>query len=650
MPKTSEVKLSPFYMEARALPESVNEGDRTVTVTYASEIKVLRFDYCGGREYNEVLSTKKGHVRLDRINSGANLVDTHNTASVTNVFGVIEKADETTAIIRFAKDERSEEVFQKIKDGILTKVSVGYRVFKFVITEEDGEIPEYRAVDWEPTEISLVSVPADINASVRSSENEDAKNICVIENPNAASRGISQIRKEETMPDKIKQGEVEKTLVETRAAATPAPAPEVNVNEIRAQETQRCQEIFTMARTHELGNEWADTQIKDGVSLDTARARALDVISAQSEAVETRSTVKVGQDNSRQMMIEGMENALRSQTMSSGIELSENDRRFMGMGICDMVRELTGERTYDRQTLVRAAMATTSDFPIILSNVMNKNLVEMFETTERTFTHFAKKTSYRDFKPTQNVQFARGFDMQKINENGEYNFGKFVESVESSKLETYAIAYAVTRQAIINDDIGVLEAIPEDIKNAAASKESDEFYNNFFINNVALSDGKAFFHTGHKNKGTLALSLAGLTAGRKALRQQKALGGKRRTPYTAKFLLVGTELETTADQLTDAIAATKSDDVNPFASNKRNRLEVIVEPRFDDISATAWALVADPNQVQSFQYGYLQGQEGPVLERNEKLNIDGVGFVGRHDFATGARSYQGAYFSTGAAE
>ena len=57
---------------------------------------------------------------------------------------------------------------QKIRDGIIRNISVGYTRLKIQKTETaDGALPLWRVVDWEPSEISAVPVPADAGAQVR---------------------------------------------------------------------------------------------------------------------------------------------------------------------------------------------------------------------------------------------------------------------------------------------------------------------------------------------------------------------------------------------------------------------------------------------------------------------------------------------------
>jgi hypothetical protein len=170
---TRTVELPPLSF--RASVATVNEEKRTVDLVFSTGAAVDRFDYWSGKRYIEKLSMKAGHVRLDRLNAGASLLDSHSAYRIGNVFGAVEpgtarlEKGQGVATVRFSRRADVEPIWQDVRDGILRFVSVGYRVHKF---EEDntGTTPVRTAVDWEPYEISLVAMPADAGAKVRGEE------------------------------------------------------------------------------------------------------------------------------------------------------------------------------------------------------------------------------------------------------------------------------------------------------------------------------------------------------------------------------------------------------------------------------------------------------------------------------------------------
>lgn len=182
--KANTVDLSPLSI--RATVGTVDPEARTVDLIFSTGAGVDRMDYWTGKRYREVLSLKPQHVRLDRLNAGGPLLDAHSAYSVGDVLGTVQPGSaridkgQAVATVRFSKRETVEPIFQDVRDGIIRNVSVGYRVHKF---EEDAgtenKIPVRTAVDWEPYEISMVPMPADAGAQVRSGDKSNT-NPCVI--------------------------------------------------------------------------------------------------------------------------------------------------------------------------------------------------------------------------------------------------------------------------------------------------------------------------------------------------------------------------------------------------------------------------------------------------------------------------------------
>lgn len=141
---------------------AINQEARTVTLAFASESPVDRW---WGQEILECSSTA---MRQSRLATGANLLCDHNTRDVVGVVESVEiGADRVVrAVVRFGKGVRAEEVWQDVMDGIRRNVSVGYIVHRAVLAEEREGLETYRVTDWEPYEISLVSVPADASVGV----------------------------------------------------------------------------------------------------------------------------------------------------------------------------------------------------------------------------------------------------------------------------------------------------------------------------------------------------------------------------------------------------------------------------------------------------------------------------------------------------
>jgi HK97 family phage major capsid protein len=149
---------------------AVNLEARTVELAFASETPYER--YWG----IEILDTTTTSMRLGRMGSGANLLCDHDSRDVVGVVeSVTVGADRVArAVVRFGKSERASEVFQDVADGIRRNVSVGYMIHRAVLVESTDGLDTYRVTDWEPFEVSMVSVPADASVGVGRSATMDA--------------------------------------------------------------------------------------------------------------------------------------------------------------------------------------------------------------------------------------------------------------------------------------------------------------------------------------------------------------------------------------------------------------------------------------------------------------------------------------------
>jgi HK97 family phage major capsid protein/HK97 family phage prohead protease len=147
------MKLTPLERALELRADAYSKDKRTVRLSVSSEQPVER--WFG----EEILDHAPASVRLGRFNDGANVLFNHD---MDDVVGVVEKAwiedKRLLADIRIARTARGDEIAGLIEDGILRNVSVGYRIHELL---QKPKTEEFRAVSWEPYELSIVTVPAD---------------------------------------------------------------------------------------------------------------------------------------------------------------------------------------------------------------------------------------------------------------------------------------------------------------------------------------------------------------------------------------------------------------------------------------------------------------------------------------------------------
>jgi hypothetical protein len=311
---------------------------------------------------------------------------------------------------------------------------------------------------------------------------------------------------------------------------------------------------------------------------------------------------------------------------------------------------------------------STSDFPAILANVANKTLRQGYEAYPRTFQPFCRQVTAQDFKPINRVMLADAPALQALNEKGEYHRANLTDNNISYQLGTYGEIVALTRKVIINDDLQAFTRVPALLGVAAAQLESNTVWGIIIANPSAVYAGDkvatALFAAGHGNLLTGTSSsidptvnggapagtgpLVALGMGRKSLRLQK---GPQGTPLNLipRFIAVPTALETYMLQNVYPIniaSATATAVVPEWVRS----LVPIVEPRLDAATGgtTAWYLIADPAQIDTVEYCYLEGQQGVYIETKQGFEIDGVEIKARMDFGAAALDFRGLQKNAGA--
>lgn len=642
----NKIKIGKQSTRAQFEPGTYNADTRSVDVVFATDTPVLRYSWDG--PFYEVLDMA-GHM-TDR--SAGSLPVLNNHDKYTGVQGIIGRAENVrlengkwVATVRFSQRADVQPIIQDVQDGIIQDISVGYRVMSYEKSPDAAEIPTYVARKWESNEISFVTVPADQNAKVRHQEGEFSEvEVINLDNSNQNRQ----------MPEN------QNPAAEPNTPATPAATPSVDQEAIRsaavAAERQRVKDITEAVRAAKLDEEFATRHIENGTAIDAVRAAVIAELAKKDKENATRSanpTVTVGTEQiekTRAAMEEAITHRVNPTTkLDAG-------REFRGMDLLDMARfslESKGISTkgWSKREVAQAALGigergyhSSSDFPIVLGNTVNRTLRAAYDQQTRTFQPFCRRATAADFKQITRAQISElvgNFD--SIPEGGEYKAATLTEGKEVYQLAKYGKKIAITWEALINDDLSAFSRIPQAIAAKAAQKQSDIVWG-ILLNNPNMGDGKALFHADHGNLAGSAtgVTAAGMSAARAAMRKQKGLNAEDYINVAPRYLLVGPDKETEAQQLINAtIVATKTTDTNVF----RGSAEIIVEPR---ISGNAWYLAADPNTIDTIEYAFLDGEGELFTEQRTGFDVDGLEIKARMVFAAKAIDWRGFYKNAGA--
>jgi hypothetical protein len=273
---------------------------------------------------------------------------------------------------------------------------------------------------------------------------------------------------------------------------------------------------------------------------------------------------------------------------------------------------------------------TTSDFPYILADSARKSLFAGYEDAEETWRTWCGTGQVADFLTHSIVRASETDDLDEIPENSEYKYSDRTEGREQYAVVTYGKLFALTRQAIVNDDLGALSDIPRAHGEAAARKIGDVAYA-ILTANAAMGDGIALFHASHSNLGT-AGAISETTAGEaiKLMKVQTDLRGKRRLNIRTQFFIAPAAIEGSSEifflsnQFTGSSAA--STRANPYAGSRFTR---VYDARLDDDSTTAYYFAGPKGKTVNVYF--LNGVQTPYLESKQGWTVDGIEWKVRID-------------------
>jgi ATP-dependent protease ClpP protease subunit len=446
-----------------------------------------------------------------------------------------------------------------------------------------------------------------------------------------------------------------------------SPAPTIDLDAVKAEamkaERERSRAILAEATRVGLRRDTIDSIVEQGLTVEASRALIIDAIAVQQS--ETRPVISgvvgvSGGKDSGEKWSEGVTQALCAR---AGLEKTDMKNPFRGMTLMELGKEdlrrkgveASGNRLdIAAQIFAHAGAANhnTGDFPNILKDVAHKAMLMGWEEAEETFDRWTRAGSLPDFKENSRVGINGFPSLREVGEGAEYKYVTFGDTGETLKLKTFGELFAITRQALINDDLSAMTRLPQNMGRAARATIGDAVYDILKANTQVIAEsGQVLFHSGsHGNTGTNILSETGLTLAATAMRKQKSPGTEGRTlNLRPAFLIVPAALEFKARQL--MASSVKIGGTNNEPNVVANLAEVIVDARLDatqTVGATQYFLAANPGVIDTIEVGYLDGVQAPFLDQQDGWGVDGTEFKVRIDFVARALGYRGLYRQTGA--
>ncbi|RTL86895.1 MAG: hypothetical protein EKK29_08065 [Hyphomicrobiales bacterium] len=554
------------------------------------------------------------------------LLDNHNGATLKaklgNVLSLSKVQGGLLGKFELAETDEARAVAPEIASGRARALSVGYTVASWEhVGDRDGK-PVLRGVKPVVFEVSVVSVPADKSCTVRGIYPRDHL-------------------EEETirMPDP--------TPTPTNA---PPPAPPA-----KPMEATRAFELLERATL--LGQRSiAEREIRAGKSEDevmnamwagarvhaSAEGERLRSIGAPSSHLRQRGAADT-YDNP-EFAKGAAEDALVARLTNT--KPAERALRFMNVKLTDyddVLADMRGERRASRATAneqLSIRMMTTSDLPILTKNAGARSFRYFMQAMEGGSSAIVAPMTVANFREHTEVQASTFPALKNVGEGGELEYGYIDESGEKIAVESFGRMVMVSFQALVNDDLGGLQASIRATAIAAANLKASTIMSSL---GATMSDGQGLFHATHGNLAGAgaAPGETTLSAGRVALRTQKAIGGEAILGNSPALILCGPALETTVEKLIATINPTATSDVNVFGG----RLRMAIEPR---ISGNEWYLFADPAFYPCVKFATLAGFESPVFEEDREFNRLGMSWRVHWHIGAAPVDYRGCWKNPGA--
>ena len=597
---------------ARAQP--VNDREGVLSFTFISrENDGVRHDWWSGESYVERLDPSG--AKTDRLRT---FFKDHQLR-VDNAIGKIENVrvedDELVGDVVFGKDEDSQRIYEKYRDGLLSDVSVQYQINAYDVVERDADLDLVTVTDYDVFEVSAVAVGFDIGAKKR---NEGGFM------PEEVKARIAELEKVAER-SKAQEQELTKLRGDYEAALTSAKEKEA--------ELMRRNEINEFALEKGVDAEFTRTFIEDSSKTITDFMRAL----LDKKAEEVPDVTGGTRPNETEMRAEIAE----AITVRLGGKSDVKDNQFMGASMLDIARALTNYNGYSRNELAERAMVTT-DFPLLLIESGNRVLEQEWDAQENTFRRFVTEVDLPDFRLTTDItRGAAGGRLDKIVQDGELKEKQLAENGESWKLSSYGNKFVLTREMLINDDLGAFNDMLSDLVFLSGNTANGLVYD--LIRKVGefagytMSDGLPIFDDDvHKNIVDTAFGTDALSAGRLAMRKQLGIDGKTPLNIKPRYLIVSPELEEQARIILESPASIEDGKNSSVVNLNYRSLELIVDAEVQ--GADEWYMLAPRRTVK---VGYLNGTgRRPVLQMSDS-SLMRTEFEGIFDFGVMAEDYRG---------
>lgn len=662
-------------------PESFNETERTFDAIIATDTPVPSV-LPDGTVYMEILSFDPSHVDLSRVRVGAPVFDNHVNGGVFTQIGAVKGpnliGNGVEATVKLSRNAKLKDLIQDIKDGIVSNLSAGYSVFKYEdVTPPEAKVRWLKAVNWRINEVSFAPVNADVHSRARSLEDSEFIDVEINDNQmlNTSTQGAGETPNPENPTPVPAVPTPAPTPTPAPAPPTPAPAPVETPAPAEVPATERARAlgiaeayIALQAAGAATDPNFITTHLTAGTSVEQARALVVQTLKAKSplstqQGYTTPAPAITADviDKTRALMEIGLcrKYGVVGQTFTN--EEIVGSEKYRNMRILDVARNYISASTGDTSVheldqvhLAKRALisSSTSDFLVMLEGAARRVLLAEYALASDTWRKIAITGSVSDFREWSRLRGGSIGNLDQVNENGEFKNKPIPDGYgEKVSVKTFGNTVNVTRQMLINDDLGYFLQITGKMARSAARTIEQKLYDMINLNGglgpVMTSDNKTLYHLDHGNIGPNgAYSATTIAAARDLIAYQKDVGSNDWLDLYPETILVPTALRDTA------IALNINDYTNEASKFQQKNLykglfnDIISSPRLT--SPTRSYLFANKDIAPVWEVTFLNGVQTPFMDEREEFDVDGKRWKIRLDFGVAPIDWKGTATLAGA--
>ena len=295
---------------------------------------------------------------------------------------------------------------------------------------------------------------------------------------------------------------------------------------------------------------------------------------------------------------------------------------------------------------VRASAGfSTISLPGILSRVANKAMLDEYGTNAGVARLFCSETDTTDFKQFDRYRMTEAGDFEELGATSEIKSSTLTEETLSNQVKTYGRMFTISREMLINDDLGAMLSVPRMLGKMAARTLEKSVISLLVNASTGAASTNFFFSTSTAKKkanyaagAATALDIDALGTAYKLFLDQVDSQGEPIMVDPA-LLLVSNKNKITADSLFTSTqyrftnADTKETIENPW----RGRFEVIHSPFIGNSAVGGdedeYYLLPRPSDTAVINIAYLRGQRSPVISQSDvDFSQLGVQMRGVFDF------------------